>query len=288
MNPLPPIKSLLGAALLLSALALKSEASVIFSEGFEYDTSLSTSLTGRSGGTGFTGAWNTNVTSGSLYLQNGGLSYQVVGGGFIDGGNTALRFDGASTTSQNNLFNRSFTSFNGDEMYVSYLIQVPIGKTLASTKSTGIWFNNDNNWIYNYNATGTGSFGARIGGSSTNDPVGPLMAPGTTYFVVAKLSKSNPGEENPFNRIDLWLNPGAGDLSSTPLFTATATGPTGAVSAYDLLGYRTNLASGNAIVIDNLVAGTTWSDVVPVPEPGSFALLGLTGLAAFLLKRKKG
>lgn len=281
------IPLLLLGACLLSVFSSQAAATVLFSENFEYDTSVSTALAGRNGGTGFTSAWSTTINSGNLYLTSGGLSYQIDGGAFIDGGQTALRFDGSNTTANNSLFNRSFESYNGDELFISYLFQIPVGTTLAQTKSTGIWLNNDNNWIYNYNATGTGSFGARIGGSSTNDPVGPMPVPGTTYFVVARLSKTTPGEGASYNKIELWLNPGADDSLSTPLFTAIATGPTGAVSAYDLLGYRTNLASGSSIILDNIVAGTDWNSVAPIPEPGSLVFVGLAASAFLLTRRRK-
>jgi len=256
-----------------------SHGAVIFREDFEYDTSVSNSLEGRNGGEGFAGAWNTGVPSTHLYLTPGGLSYQVEGGGLISGGDTALRYDGNSTN-YNSLFTRSFNSYNGDELYLSYLFQIPAGSSLSTTRSTGLWLNNDNNWIYNYNPDGTHSFGARIGGSTTNYPAGPVPTPGTTYFVVARISKSTPGESSVYDKIELWLNPGVDGWQETPLFTAIAVGPTGAVSAYDLLGYRTNLYTYNSIILDNIVAGSTWADVVPgvIPEPGACALTGLAGL----------
>lgn len=268
-----------------------ASGAVVFHESFEYDTSTSNSLEGRNGGVGFTGSWNTSVGSSNLYLTPGGLSYQVAGGGLIDGGNTALRYNGDGQT-YTNLFNRSFESYSGNELYVSFLFEIPEGSTLSPTRSTGIWLNNDNNWIYNYNNPNTNSsFGARIGGSTTDYPEGPIPTPGTTYFVVARISKSNSGEGNVFNKIELWLNPGVDGWQETPLFTAVATGPTGAVSAYDLLGYRTNLFAGNSIVLDHIIGGSTWADVVPgaIPEPGTGMLAGLAFLAAVLKRsRKKG
>jgi len=257
-----------------------SQGAVIFREDFEYDTSTSRSLEGRNGGYGFTGAWNTNAPSTILYLTPGGLSYQVEGGGFISGGDTALRFDG-DNNSYNSLFTRSFNSYNGDELYLSYLFQIPANSSLSQTRSTGLWLNNDNNWIYNYNVDGSRSFGARIGGSSTNDPTGPVPTPGTTYFVVARISKTNPGESSVYNKIEVWLNPGVDGWQEEPIFTAIAVNSTGAVNAYDLLGYRTNLFIYNSIILDNIVAGSTWADVVPgvIPEPGTGILTGLAGLA---------
>ncbi|BDS05982.1 hypothetical protein NT6N_10220 [Oceaniferula spumae] len=67
----------------------------------------------------------------------------------------------------------------------------------------------------------------------------------------------------------------------------SVSGAVGSADAMTQFALRQSDSSENeTITVDGLVVGTAFSDVVnPVPEPSSFALLGLAGLAAMLRRR---
>lgn len=52
------------------------------------------------------------------------------------------------------------------------------------------------------------------------------------------------------------------------------------MTAIDDVGFKAQATTGDFLV-DNLLIGTTWADVTPVPEPSTLALagLGMLGLA---------
>ena len=84
--------------------------------------------------------------------------------------------------------------------------------------------------------------------------------------------------------VSAWINPGAGD-SATPDVTFSN------ADVGDLTGFYLRQGgswdNGSAAwTADNLIVATTFAEVVPVPEPSSSALLGLSSLA-MLLRRKR-
>ncbi len=84
--------------------------------------------------------------------------------------------------------------------------------------------------------------------------------------------------------ISAWINPTAGD-ELTPDATFT-NADVGALDGF-YLRQGGNWDNGAAAwTADNLILATTFSEVLVVPEPSSFALLGLAGLAT-LLRRKR-
>jgi hypothetical protein len=92
---------------------------------------------------------------------------------------------------------------------------------------------------------------------------------GTTYLVVAQFSKTLSGAANPYTTANLWVNP-VYTSSGTPNATLTQ-GGSGLTTSLSSFGFRSaNLDTGDKVYYDTLRIGTTWADVVPVPEPATF------------------
>ena len=119
--------------------------------------------------------------------------------------------------------------------------------------------------------------GIRGGGvSAVYTPSGTPYSVGTTYLVVLGYDF---GAAN--NNMSLWVNPTPG--GSMPLATLTLNSTTKATSI-DNVGFKSQATTGQ-FLIDNLLVGTTWADVTPVPEPAAFALAGLGVLGLVLARR---
>lgn len=106
-----------------------------------------------------------------------------------------------------------------------------------------------------------GDFTVGIGHSSTADAAWATdLSFSTTYKAVIGFNRDT-------GIASLWINPV--DIASTSI---TSTG-TSSVNV-DAFYFRQSSSSMNeTITIDNLVVGTTFADVVPVPEPGTIAFI---------------
>ncbi|MBE0542202.1 MAG: hypothetical protein IH623_12515 [Verrucomicrobia bacterium] len=243
---------------------LSAHASLLVSEDFNYGAG---ELHGKSGGTGFSGAWsaNTSVTE----ILAGGLSYTRIDGYTHNGGADRLRLQGNSDTAAQ----RALASvFSGDTFYVGLLLNV-----------TGTLDNNDfgAGWFNNMNGIGLGLKANQGGGATTYDVFARAkldgnnaayyqnLTMGVTYLVVAQFSKTTSGAANPYTTANLWVNPVYAS-SGTPNGTIIQSG-TGLSSDLSSFGFRTaNLDGGDTVYYDMLRIGTAWADVVPVPEPATF------------------
>jgi hypothetical protein len=270
------------AGALLLGWALPALSVPLLYEDFSYAPG---ELNGQSGGSGFSGAWTASTGPTQVVDPGTSLSYAIPGGALVDGGNRALLVEG--TSNGDNILFRSLSSpIAADEIYVGFLFQFRSG-SLGDNDFSIFWHDSA--------ATGTHTavpnIGLKVneGGGATNDFVaridlnGPSaystnIAIGQTYFVVGRLFKSTPGAGNVYDRFALWVNPAAVD--PTPDATSVFTG---AIASFGMLGMRSaNLDADDDLLFDSVRYGTTWSDVVPVPEPGTGPLLalGMTALAA--------
>jgi hypothetical protein len=104
--------------------------------------------------------------------------------------------------------------------------------------------------------------------------------------MVAKIVASASGSDSAFLKVF-----GTGYSSQVPFaepttWDATLTETTSAI----LDRIRIRIDSGNTAAlpgeVDEIRIGTTWSDVVSVPEPATAALIGLVGSLALLLRKR--
>ena len=114
---------------------------------------------------------------------------------------------------------------------------------------------------------------ARIGGSV----LATKTIPGTDYYtgsylVLGRITFSDTAGQD---RLEVWLDPPLTGGPGTPLFNVTRTWvDPGANNSFYMNKYDSPDRS-----VDEIRLGTTLSDVVPVPEPSSVALLAV-GLAS--------
>src|SRR5262249_10881700 len=108
---------------------------------------------------------------------------------------------------------------------------------------------------------------------STTPPSGPAVTVGDTYFLVAKIVASASGLDTAYLKVF-----GTGYSSQVPFaepvtWDATITQTTAAI----LDRVRIRIDNGNTAAlpgeVDDIRIGTTWLDVVSVPEPASVVLL---------------
>lgn len=158
-----------------------------------------------------------------------------------------------------------------------------------------IWYFNDNsgpNIGYKANEGPGGDdalpdFVARTNGN-TNEYAPENLEVGPTYFVVGQLSKSTPGVANPYDRYSLWVNPSYGDFDTPESLSQGASN----ISEFTSVGVRAHQINAGGDEPDDLRfgalrLGTTWGDVVPVPEPHSGTIAILGAMSVFALRRRR-
>ena len=261
-----PIATLTAGTLLAG---LSAQGSTIYYESFDYEagTNLST-LT-------------SSVWSGSGDIATPGLTYgdldssSSTNAGFVDGNSASDAVD--------------FSGFldNGDTLWFSVVVNLggistnpDFGFALSSSGGSG-------SNLLPIGASET-ALGFRIKGndgglkaaewantittSGTTGNVG--LSAGTTYLVVGEMTF---GATDTINLYLPDVNLNLGSVVSTKTVTLDQT-------AFDTITFMAKGATPGDLV-DEIRFGTTSADVLPVPEPGSLALLGLGGL--MMIKRRR-
>jgi hypothetical protein len=128
--------------------------------------------------------------------------------------------------------------------------------------------------------SGTGwQVGVRTTGVSASF-ASPVLAINTTYLVVLEYTFGGTAQ--------LYLNPVAGDPQPGANVTLT---PSAYVTDVSDVGFKAQTATTiGSYVFDNMMVGTSWSDVTPinaVPEPGTLALAGLGALGLVFARRMR-
>ena len=258
-------------------------------EGFDY--AAGTSLVGQNGGTGFAGAWGT--TGGAATIQSPGMTYDSLvtsgNGLFVDGsaGSVAIFRDLVSPRGA-----------DGTTTWIS-LTHVRTGPEGGTASPTGgpSYLRPVNLALFD---AGTERFALGEGTRTTGDE--------DVWGIVARGSVSNPAtvwtddtiEVDSFAllRIDhgvgdvdtayLWINPSlllepstlTADATTTTNFTFNRIRP--------FAGNPSGVNPAAQGLIDEIRIGDTFFDVAPVPEPSTYALLGMGALAfAFGFRRRK-
>ena len=243
-------------------------------------------LNGQNGGTGWTGPYVvTSALATNVTVTNQNLSY-AGGQVSVNGGSRAVSIAGPADS--NNLITRSFAAQTGSPVYFSFLYNtnstaeaflqfgLESGNTAEPNASVGV------QGIAG-NGGGAEGFFARVPNAGNTTFATSGINANQTYFVVARVSKGT--GSTTYNVVDLFVNPTSLN-ESTPTLTATNAAGTG-VSTFDNFVLRTARTDAGSIYnFDQLTIGTTYADVVPVPEPASVGLLALAG-AGLLARRRR-
>jgi hypothetical protein len=279
-------------SLLCACDALAFFVSTARAELFDYDpfAYVGTALDGQSGGTGWSGAWTNTTTTGDT-LSNDGVSLSNPASfqpPLAAAGSSGSRvITGGISGSSSRLLSQSVNlSLDGTVRYASALFRK---NTPNGTVTT------DNILLEFVDATGNRRWGFGIEGAGDKPwlnangsitPGGPSVTVGDPYFLVAKIVSSASGLDTAFLKVF-----GTGYDAQVPfaeptIWDATLTETTAA----NLDRIRIRIDAGNAVgtpgEVDEIRIGTTWADVVSVPEPSSATLLGLPFLAAIARRRR--
>jgi hypothetical protein len=125
----------------------------------------------------------------------------------------------------------------------------------------------------------SGKIEVRGAAQSATAGTGPVLTLNTTHLIVEEIDLGA-------KTASLWVDPDSSTFGGTaPTATASLSGLT--ATAIDDVGFKTQTAAGGPYLVDNLLIGTTWADVTPVPEPASFALAGLGMLGLVFARRMR-
>jgi hypothetical protein len=215
-------------------------------------------IVGKTGGTGWDGAWG-GVSPTATVTANG------------------LRFTGNSTAAATRTLANTQTG--------SILVDFTMSFTGALERNdfVAFWFDSSNG--ANIGLKGncdalacTDDVFVRNTNTSTMMLPSSALSANTTYHIFGHFYKSTASSN--YNRFDAWLNPTAAEMLYLTGADSHST-TTASFSSFDRVGFRSaNLNNGVAVTIDNL-------RLQAIPEPGSFALMGLAMLGLGLTLRRK-
>lgn len=254
-----------------------------------FDYTAGQSLTGQNGGTGFSGAWTSAVGT----RVNGTIVTGLSFGGLETAGNAVqitisnpTATDAAWEDAKNNVA-RTLTTLPVVPHYSSFLFNV--------TARGG-----NNNLI----GVGSGQFGLSEGVLVTggygnaapqggirrdfnNNSIGSDLSLATTYFAISKITAT--GTEAwilTLANYNSWVS--AGSLESLLTANSTSSGvrndPDALFPGPLRIGGYLEVAGISTITFDEIRYGSSLALVTPVPEPSTYALLGL-GLVALVFLR---
>lgn len=255
---------------------VNSQAALLLSEDFNYPEG---NFNAKAGGTGFSAPWVANTAG--MEIKGAGLSYTRADGYTHIGGSGSLKLTGNA----NDCAQRAFPVYDVRDLYVSVLMKV--GGSLQDNDFAACWFNNTGGpglgLKANQGGGGSGTTGTYdIFTRAVHNADGPGSAAfyqnlniDQTYLIVAHFSKGTGAD---YITADLWVNPVYAS-SGSPNATIAQSGLPDLCNSVSSLGFRTaNLDADDIVSYDMFRMGTTWNDVVPIPEP-SMGLLMMLALA---------
>lgn len=289
-------KILLPAIAAVFVTVASSEATLLTTESFDYTSAAN--ITGQSGGSGWRSpsnpSWETALGKSTGTVNSSGLSYTSVNASY-----TAFAASGNSALMSGDSANNRYLAIDSGGVYDTAGLRNSGGNFLGGSGVTGtLWSSvlmSSSNWSNSFalltfdSNTGTGTAAQlRQNGSGgdfviRNNSGGDIGATGsitkasagTIGLFVFRYDFNAAGNDT----LSVWLNPTS--ASDTAAITATQTD-------FILNNLMIRNANGStAPVYDEIRFGTTFADVVPIPEPTTWALIAgsLTALVVFRRRR---
>lgn len=298
------MKAILTTSLLATAMVATSYSQSLIYESFSQDTSGGTALSGKAGGTGLSGNWGSSGTNDILSfttldygdLQNSGGELRMD----VGAGNDAF-VSTSSVLADNDLLDDGATlwfSFIIEKSGVGGNTNAKGGFAFGTDRIDGAF--NGTNMTNSGNGLGLQLLGSNIsaaswqGGGNFNSTGATLDtnggAPGggftadTTYFLVGRIDWGATAGDDETITI---YNPSTSGLALPASFsTATMSGVD--QTLFDTISMTHRNDGEDNVFYDEIRFGASYADVSPVPEPGSFALLGgLLALTSVMLRRRR-
>lgn len=218
----------------------KIHSEIVAEDPFTYSTGANAD--GASGGSG----WASNWTSLS------GVKFSSSG----------IVFAG-SNANGNELAYRSFAEQSGDTLYIAF--------TVTATGHEGndafmLWLDASDNLGSNATHSGSrlnagmlsGLLFARPTTSKSDDLTGGNVEDGESYRIVVAYAKSKPGRTEPFNTVELWVNPSQ-ESQETSIGRVVSVGGIPAVTTIGFRGFGNEAA--DHYLVQDLVIATDWKEV---------------------------
>ena len=284
-------KNIIGA-IITAGLLGASHGALVIDESFSQDNSVSTSLGGKTAGTGLTGTWSTNSTVDIITpttitygdLDNAGGEVQMTAGGGTDAyvttssalSDAGLLADGATL----------WFSFMHEKTGVGGNTNSKGGFAFGTDQIDGAF--NGTNMTNSGNGLGLQLLGSNVSAASwagggnffSTGALGTLAAD-TSYFFVGRIDwGATVGDVETITIYD----PSTSSLGTLGSAFSTTTMAGVDQTLFDTISMTTRDSGEGIVKYDEIRFGSDYASVSPIPEP-SAALLG--GLGVLLLLRRR-